>query len=203
MPREFARVRSALLALVASVIVTAPVRAQHSAESAADQLPPREAVQFDFLVGDWELVGKPVAKTLAERIHGVRELRGTWKAHREFDGRGVEDELRLTDRAGNPRAVLHSMRVYDPAARHWLVTGLDPYRPAFSSSVAEWRGAEMIVTGSGADQDARAFVTRSKYFDITPTSFRFSQERSYDGGRTWSNAGVGIEAKRAVTTPRK
>ena len=115
----------------------------------------------------------------------------------------MEDELRLTDRAGNPLAVLHSMRAYDPAAKHWIVAGLDPYRPAISSSIAEWRSAEMIVTGSGTDQDARAFVARSKYFDITPASFRFSQERSYDGGRTWSSAGVNIEAKRAATSSRK
>jgi hypothetical protein len=203
MSNNLVRLRSMVLALAASAMVAVPSSAQHGSGSPTDQGPPREASQFDFLVGDWELVGKPVAKTLGERIHGVRELRGTWKAHREFDGRGVEDELRLNDRAGNPLAVLHSMRVYDPAARHWIVSGLDPYRPALSSSTAEWRGTEMIVTGSGTDQDARAFLSRSKYFDITPAGFRFSQERSYDGGRSWADAGVNIEAKRAAGSSRK
>jgi hypothetical protein len=203
MLNQFVRFRSALFALVAAVLVAAPSSAQHGSGSPADQGPPREAAQFDFLVGDWELVGKPVAKTLAQKIHGVRELRGTWKAHREFDDRGVEDELRLTDRAGNPLALLHSMRVYDPAAKHWIISGLDPYRAAISSSTAEWRGAEMVVTGSGTDEDARAFLSRSKYFDITPASFRFGQERSYDGGRSWADAGVKIEAKRSAPTSRK
>lgn len=200
---EFARARSALITLAVSLLAIMPASAQRSADPSVGQPPAREVSQFDFFIGDWLLVGKPVATTWAGRIHGVPEVRGTWKAWREFDGRGVEDELRLTDRAGNPLVILHSMRAYDPEKGRWIISALNPYRPAFSSATAERRGEEMTVTGSGTDTDARAYLTRSRYFEIKPSSFRYNQERSYDGGRTWAESGVKIEAKRVVVPSRK
>ena len=187
---------------MSTILVAMPAAAQHST-SPADVGPPKEVAQLDFFVGDWDLVAKPIATTLAQKIHGVRALQGTWKVWREFDGRGVEDDLRLTDVAGNPRVILHSMRAYDPAKRQWIVTALDPFRPAVSQSTAEWTNGQMIVSGSGTDSDGKAYISRSRYTDITPTSFKFSQERSTDAGKTWTATGVKIEAKRAPAKPKK
>ena len=175
--------------------------AQHSGGSAAAIPPvPAEASQFDFLVGEWKVVAGPAVTTLAMRVHGAPELAGTWKAWRAFDGWGIEDELRLSDKSGNPNTLGHSMRAYDPAARHWLISALDPYRSVLSSSVAEWHNGEMLVTGSGTGADGRAYTTRSTFSAIKPASFHFLQERSYDGGRTWGAPGVKIDATRTRTT---
>jgi hypothetical protein len=46
-------------------------------------------------------------------------------------------------------------------------------------------------------------LIRSRFHAITPTSFRFQQDRSSDNGRTWADGVLKIEAKRvAATAPR-
>ena len=41
---------------------------------------PREAEQFAFLVGHWEVTVTPKVSSLAARIHGSPTYLGTWKA---------------------------------------------------------------------------------------------------------------------------
>ena len=197
---RFARSAAASVALLALPSIAV---AQHGggAEPSAN-VPPQEATQFDFLVGQWDLVVKPTVNTLAARIHGVPKMLGTWKAWRALDGWGVEDELRITDAAGNPRSLNHAVRFYDATAKRWRTSGLDVYRGVFSNSTAEWKAGAMTTMGAGADGDGKAYVSRARYTDITPTSFRFSQERSYDSGSTWDGT-LQIDAKRvAAAAPR-
>ena len=178
-------------------------QAQHAAGGAPpSRTAPAEAAQFAFLVGQWELDVRVPPSGLAQRIHGTPRILGSWKAWRAFDGWGVEDEMRLTDGSGNPMNLLHSLRVYDAASRGWLLTGLDVYRARFTSSTAEWRDGTMTLTGRGTDAEGRAQVTRTRFSDITPTGFRWLQERSTDEGRTWSET-LRLTAKRvAAAAPR-
>jgi hypothetical protein len=126
---------------------------------------------------------------------------GTWKAWRALDGWGIEDEIRLTDESGNPRALTHTVRVYDAVARHWKLSSLEVYRPIFQSGTAEWRGGEMHLTGRGTDTDGRAYLSRTRFHAISPTSFRFQQDRSYDDGKSWTEGFVKIEATRLESRP--
>ena len=196
------RVRS----LVCCVLLAAsPVVgwAQHGGAQTPDTKPPREAAQFAFLIGQWELTVKPKATTLATRIHGVPTMHGTWKAWRAFEGWGIEDELRIVDAAGNPRVMTHFSRVYDPAARRWNVAALDVYRATFTLSSSIWNGTSMQSTTPGTDADGRAYLTRTTIRDVTPTSFRYQQDRSTDGGKSWVERFLVIEAKRtASVAPR-
>jgi hypothetical protein len=184
-------------------LVAAPTvgTAQHTGAAGAvpSTVAPREASQFDFLLGQWELDVRPAVSSLAARIHGVPKMVGTWKAWRAFDGFGVEDELRISDESGNPRTLAHALRVYDVAARHWTNTTLDVYRATFASSAAEWISSQMTSTTRGTDKDGKAFVARSRFSDITPASFRYVQERSMDDGRTWSET-LRIQAKRTAAS---
>jgi len=178
--------------------------AQHAPGAAApsSNVAPQEATQFDFLVGQWDLVVKPTVNTLAAKIHGVPKMLGTWKAWRALDGWGVEDELRITDAAGNPRSLAHAVRFYDATNKRWRTSTLDVYRGVFSNSTAEWKAGTMTATGAGSDAEGKAYVSRTRYTDITPTSFKFRQERSYDSGASWDET-LQIEAKRvAATAPR-
>ena len=191
------------IALLTLLAVPTVVLAQHGDGGAPpSRVAPREASQFDFLVGPWELEVRVPASTLAQRIHGTPRLLGSWKAWRAFDGWGIEDEMRLTDGSGNPMNLLHSLRVYDATAHGWSLTGLDVYRTRFSSSTAEWRDGVMTLTGRGTDAEGHAQVTRTRFTDITPTTFKWRQERSTDDGRTWTEA-LRLEAKRvAAVAPR-
>ncbi|HXV87311.1 MAG TPA: hypothetical protein VD793_11450, partial [Gemmatimonadales bacterium] len=164
---------------------------------------PPEAAQFDFLVGHWEVEARPRATGLAQRIHGAPRILGTWKAWRALDGFGIEDELRLLDGSGNPISLSYAIRAFDPTARKWTQTTLDVYRGRFTPAEGEWRNGEMHVTSRGTDPEGQAYVARTRFFDITPTGFRFQQDRSTDNGRTWTDAVLRMEVKRiAATAPR-
>ncbi|MEO8336156.1 MAG: hypothetical protein ABI664_14350 [bacterium] len=182
------------------LVLPIPARAQHGGGAPSVLSVPAEAAQFAFLIGQWELVVKPSATTLATKIHGVPKLAGTWKAWRAFDGFGVEDELRITDASGNPRSLSHAMRYFDATAKRWSTTTLDVYRGVFTASTSNWRDGRMTVTSRGVDGDGKAYVSRGTYSDITPAGFRFRQDRSMDNGQTWNDAVLTIDAKRVAAS---
>lgn len=186
------------------VVVPCRVQAQHGAGTPqAPASAPAEARQHDFLVGQWELVVKVPPAGLAQRIHGVPRLVGTWKAWRAFDGFGVEDELRITDAAGNPRSLSHALRYYDRSARTWSITVLDVYRGRLTSATGEWKDGRMVQNGQGTDAEGKPARVRSRFQDITPTSFKWQQDRSSDNGKTWTEGTLRIEARRvAAAAPR-
>lgn len=190
-----------MLARVLAVLVLAPslLPAQHrpAPGSSPSSAPPAEAAQFDFLVGQWDLTVRVPVSGLAARIHGSPRLAGTWKAWRGLDGWGIDDELRIVDASGNPMSLSRSLRVYDAAARRWSQTTLDAYRARFTAATGEWTAGELIITGSGTDAEGRPYRSRTRFHDITPTSFRYLTERSTDDGRTWSEA-LRIEARRTA-----
>lgn len=193
-----ARTIAALCLLAPSTLI-----AQHSPGGAPPtRSAPAETKQFDFLLGQWELVVKPQAVSLGQRIHGVPKMLGTWKAWRALDGWGITDELRITDESGNPRALSLAIRMYDATARRWNITTADAYRGAFAPSTADWKDGRMTTASKGTDAEGKAYQSRSRYSDITPAGFRFEQERSTDDGQTWTKT-LSIEAKRvAATAPR-
>jgi hypothetical protein len=151
------------------------------------------------MVGQWELDVRPLVTGLA-RIHGSPKFNGTWKAWRALDGWGIEDELKISDASGNPQAFTHSIRVYDPDAKRWNVTGLDVYHTKFSAANASWSGREMTQSSSGTDAEGKAYTTRTRVYDIKPTEFKWQQDRSYDGGKTWTEGTLRITAKRTAAT---
>lgn len=201
--------RARSLLFVALTLCSLPLEAQqrpsHGAAPAAgpSSAPPREAAQFDFLVGQWSITVKPKATRLAEKIHGVPRLLGTWKAWRALDGFGVQDELRIVDGSGNPNAFSLAVRLWSAAERRWIITASDPYRGRVTSADASWNGKEMLVTGRASAAGETTTRTRSRFTDITPTSFRFVQDRSDDNGKSWDERVLTIEATRvAATAPR-
>jgi hypothetical protein len=185
------------LVVLSMFLGAARVQAQHGASPPPNRVAPATASQFAFLVGQWELVVKPAATTLGQRVHGVQELTGLWKCWRAFDGWGVEDELRITDRSGNPVSLTHAMRFHDPKTSTWRITTLDVYRGLFNQSAAQLRNGEMTVVSRGTGSDGKAYLSRGRYTNVERDSFRFVQERSLDNGRSWK-ANLTIDAKRVA-----
>ena len=69
-------------AVVLVILVAMPsvLTAQHAGGAApAAPTRPREANQFDFLIGKWNLSIQVPPLSLAARIHGMPKLVGTWK----------------------------------------------------------------------------------------------------------------------------
>jgi hypothetical protein len=193
------------LASAATLLMPARARAQHgnTAVAASTPVAPKEGTQFDFLVGQWEVTAKPKAVTLAQRIHGVPKVVGTWKAWRALDGWGVEDEVRLTDGSGNPLLLSHAVRYFDAAAHRWSVNTIDVYKNIRAQSSADWRNGEMQVSGSGTDENGKAYLSRATFSKITPAAFSYRIDRSFDGGKTWTEGVTTMDARRvAATAPR-
>ena len=190
-------------ALVLSFVTASPVLAQHGDGMPSLRTAPAEARQFSFLVGQFELDVRPKAVGLGQKIHGVPKVIGTWSGRRAMDGFGIEDELRLTDASGNPRTLLHAVRYYDASTKHWTTSSIDVYRGVFTTATAEWRDNAMLATSRGQGPEGKPYLSRGRYYDITPTSFRFQQDRSMDDGKTWEEGILRIEAKRvAGAAPR-
>ena len=196
---------AARLAAIVPLALLAPrlAHAQHDGRGAASapaNVPAREAAQFDFLVGQWELEVRPKVNSLAAKIHGAPRFLGSWKGWKIVDGFAVEDELRIMDRSGNPSALFLSVRQWSPTDRRWMVTGHDAYRARASSATATWDGKVMLVTGVGEGAQS---LTRTRFSAITATSFHWEQDRSDDGGKTWSEKALVIDARRvSATAPR-
>lgn len=187
--------------LVVALVASATGHAQRPSAPATPRSPsvaPREAEQFAFLVGQWEVTVTPKVNSLAARIHGSPKYLGTWKAWRAFDRFGIEDELRTMDRSGNPYSLTHTLRFYDATQAKWSLTSLDVYRSGLSNAVAELRGSELMVTSAGRDAEGKAYVQRARFFDITPTSFRYQADRSFDSQRTWETGVLKMEARRVA-----
>lgn len=159
---------------------------------------PREAAQFDFLIGQWDLEVTPKVSGLAAALHGTPKLVGSWKAWRAFDGFGIEDELRIVDSSGNPASLNHALRVYDAKTKRWTIAVLDVYRARIGNSSAQWQDGEMRSTGTGTTPDGKPSLTRSRFHDIGPDRFKLRQDRSIDDGASWDDGVLVISAKRSA-----
>ena len=187
----------ACLATLAAIAHASAALAQHAgAAPAASGTIASESRQFDFLVGDWSIVATPKTGSLAALIHGAPKLVGTWTARRAFDGRGVEDELRIVDASGNPASLVRALRIWSPTENRWLVATVDAYRARVGQAKASWRGGAMHVEASGVDAQGKPYLARSR-FEPGDARFRVVQDRSSDGGESWEEAVLVIEATRA------
>ena len=162
----------------------------------APTTPRPEAKQFDFLIGQWELEVHPKADSLMAKIHGAPQLTGIWKAWRAFDGFGVDDEIRIIDKSGNPVGFSHAMRAYSSAESGWLVVSLDVYRGRLTESKGQLQDADIVLNGKGTDPEGKPVLTRARYSKITADSFHLQNDRSADNGATWDEAVLVIDAKR-------
>ncbi len=184
------------IALIALAAMPSTLTAQHAGAAPAAPSRPREANQFDFLIGKWQLQVRVPPPSLAARIHGMPKMVGTWTASRALDGWGIQDEMQITDEAGNPKAMSHSVRVFDVTAGRWSLSLLDVYRTRFTSATAEWKDGQMHQSAQSTDAEGKPVVSRTRFYDITQAAFKFQQDRSTDGGKTWTEGALKIEAKR-------
>ena len=186
--------------VVLSIFIASPsAGAQHGASPPPSRTAPAQASEFNFLVGQWELVVKPAPSGLAQRVHGVPKLVGVWKAWRALDGWGIEDDLRVTDASGNPVGFSHAVRFYDASSKSWKMSTLDVHRGVFTPGTGQWRDGQMVTASRGTDGDGKQYLSRSRYSGIRRDAFRFVQERSLDNGKTWKE-NLTIEAKRVAAT---
>lgn len=166
LPRRF----SLLVALLAAT-GGAPASAQ--ADGSRD---------FDFEFGAWTAHISRLASPLtgSQTWH---EYEGTSVVRRVWDGRANLGELDVAGPAGRIQGL--SLRLYDPESGQWRITWANsrdgqlgpPMIGGFSDGIGAFYNQEIF--------DGRAVYVRFVFSEVTPTTFRFEQAFSTDGGTTW------------------
>ena len=168
--------------LLRALLVVA-IGLQPALASSAESAPPRDGRHdFDFEIGTW--------KTHVSRL--VQPLSGsnTWV---EYEGTSVVKKLwegganivMLDVKGPQGRIEGLSLRLYNPESRQWslnfanrAIGTLDkPTIGQFKNGRGEFYSQETF--------NGRAILVRFVISDITPTSCRFEQAFSDDGGNTW------------------
>jgi hypothetical protein len=137
---------------------------------------------FDFNLGRWKThvsrLTKPLTGSAAwAQYDGTAEVTPVWH------GRASLLELRARGPAGKLEGM--GLRLFDSQAKQWSlnwVNGNDgmPGEPSVGE-FREGRGEFVDVEPF----DGREIFVRGTFQDVTPTSSRFEQAFSADGGKTW------------------
>ena len=137
-----------------------------------------ELALFGQFVGSWDLEVTDVAADGTETTTA-----GEWHFGWALGGRAVADVWicpRRTPDGASPGEHGLSLRFYDAELGAWRSTWLGPGRGVVRAFEARPDGDGIELSGSFGDGDLRW-----SFSDITPTSFRWRNEVSHDGGRTW------------------
>lgn len=171
-----------LAALAVDLPLSASAQAQPAADPAAQQSRDGQH-DFDFHLGAWTSHIRMLQHPLTGSTSWV-ELSGRLVARKLWDGRAQIEELEAEGSGHHIEDLL--LFLYNPETRQWSLN------PAASGDgemgprlIGEFRNGR----GEFYDQEpalhGRTVWVRQTWSDITPTSHRFEQAFSADGGRTW------------------
>ncbi|MGN6516151.1 MAG: hypothetical protein ACTHLR_09970 [Rhizomicrobium sp.] len=137
---------------------------------------------FDFEIGSWKthihrLVHPLTGSTTWTDYDGTSDVRKIW------GGKANMVELEVDGPAGHIEGL--SLRLYDPKSHQWSLNFANsaggelgvPTVGAFANGVGTFYDQERIGD--------RMILVRNVWSNITPTSGRFEQAFSDDGGKTW------------------
>ncbi|MGH7445312.1 MAG: hypothetical protein ACREKM_10560 [Longimicrobiales bacterium] len=147
---------------------------------------------FDFEIGTWRTELRLLADPLTGSSRWL-EYEGTSVVSEVLGGKANLVELDVEGEAGRIQGL--SLRLYEPASRQWTLnfanvgTGLlsPPVVGAFTDGRGEFYGMDRV--------NGRTILVRFIISDITPTSARFEQAFSEDGGQTWEVNWIAIDTR--------
>jgi hypothetical protein len=168
----------------------------HSPRVGAQAAPARDGQHdFDFEIGTWKTHLSRLVHPLTGSTTWI-ELDGTTVVRKVWDGRANLAELEIDRPTG--RIDVLSLRLYNPQSRQWSLNTANGTGGSLSvPTVGEFKDGR----GAFYDQetfDGRTILVRNIWSDITPTSCRFEQAFSNDGGKTWEVNWIAVDTR----TPR-
>lgn len=138
---------------------------------------------FDFEIGAWKARLSRLDHPLTSSSRWL-DYEGTSVVRKVWAGRANLGELDVKGPAGHIEGL--TLRLYNTASRQWNITWANASDGAldratmfggFAGGRGEFFGQDTL--------DGRAIYVRFVFANVTPTSFRFEQAFSVDGGRTW------------------
>ncbi|MHA4810758.1 hypothetical protein ACX0G9_21810 [Flavitalea flava] len=137
---------------------------------------------FDFHFGTWKtkvtrLLHPLTGSTSWTEYNGMSFVRKLW------NGRASVLELEVDGPAGHIEGV--GLRLYNPESHQWNLNWTNSSQGMLTQPmIGEFKDGH----GEFFDQEnfnGRSILARNGFYDITPTSVRFEQAFSADGGKTW------------------
>ena len=171
-------------------------------QTAAPQIPPEvaaymrgpteEALQFEFLIGDWRVDGRRFGP------NGELQYAGRWSAQYLYDKRMVMDQFTTSGPSGQDIAAFTTLRTFSPFTKRWEIAGMAAMQPAING---KWFGhyvdGEMHLEAEGFGPNGQPFKSRIRFFEIESNCFKWENHVSLDGGDTWMKA-ASLVATRVV-----
>jgi len=148
-----------------------------------EALPQRDGQHdFDWDIGSWKVHMRRLQHPLSGSTSWV-EYEGTDVVRKVWDGRANLGEVELEGAAGHLEFL--TLRLYNPQSHQWSMN--------ISNGAAGTLGAPAVGGFEGGrgefyDQEAyngRTILVRFEVSVLTPTSCRFEQAFSVDGGKSW------------------
>jgi hypothetical protein len=177
--------------LCSLVLALPPLQAFSQSNSAAPK--PRDGQHdFDFEIGTWKTHLKRLQHPLTGSTTWV-EYEGTTVIRKIWDGRANLVELVADGPAGHIEAL--SLRLYNTESHQWSLNFSGSGSGTLSQpTIGEFKNGR----GEFYDQEVfngRAIFVRFVISDITPTSCRFEQSFSDDGGKTWEVNWIAVDTR--------
>jgi hypothetical protein len=156
---------------------------------------------FDFNIGVW----KTHIKRLQHPLTGSKEwidVSGTVTVAKVWNGRANLEEIEADGTTGHLEGL--TLRLYNSESRQWYLYWANSRGGTLGiPNVGEFRNGR----GEFYSQDqfnGKTILIRQIYSDITPSSYRFEQSFSNDGGKTWEPNWVASLTREsaAQTAPR-
>jgi hypothetical protein len=157
---------------------------QQATELPATELDGRH--DFDFLVGEWQLANRKLKDPLADEPTPWLEFEATLKNQPILDGLGNIDLFEAPDLPGRGHFHGFGLRLFDPEAKVWRIWWASTYLPGEIDTPVVGRFSDGVGRFECDDElGGRKVKVRYEWSDIGPTSARWQQSFSFDGGRTF------------------
>lgn len=147
---------------------------------------------FDFEIGVWKTHLKRLARPLSGSTTWL-EYEGTTTVTKVLDGRANLVELKAIGPGGKLEGL--SLRLYNPQSRQWSLNFANINSGVLTPpTIGEFKNGR----GEFYNQDTlngRSILVRFIISDITPTSCRFEQSFSDDGGKTWEVNWIAVDTR--------
>jgi hypothetical protein len=170
-----------------------------SSVPAVTQASPRDGQHdFDFEIGTWNTHLRRLLRPLTGSTTWV-EYEGTTVVRKVWDGRANLVELQVDGPAGHLEGL--SLRLYNPEARQWSLNFSNSRSGTLSPpTIGEFRNGRGEFF-SQETLNGRAILVRFIISDISPTSARFEQSFSADGGKTWEVNWIAVDTRTKEQPP--
>ncbi len=147
---------------------------------------PPETAQFAFIIGGWDIK----SRFMKPDGIGYGEGTATWTGYFILDGWAIQDDW-VSDLAGGKKTHGTNLRSFNPRTGTWDNRWLSAGSLQWKYFEATKEGDTMVMIG-GKGEDARgSFIDRNVFHDIKADNWHWRKDRSWDGGKTWTE-GIGF-----------